>query len=260
MTVAASLSRFTSSCLHVSRAMPDPTAILEFTGVTVEADAMYDSGVWNVSLRLLPSELALVRMERGSLRLPLADAAQGLADVAEGSVSFLGRDWREVRPAEADRRRGQIGRVFDESTGSGWVSNLDVDENVLLAQRHHTGRPQKEIADEAARLARMFGLPGLPRGRPAHTRPHDLARAGLVRAVLGHPDLLVLERPTQGYPELLPSTVNVVRAARLRGAAVLWTTAEAAVWTNPGLRPTYKCAMSGAQMLVTREGEPATES
>src|SRR5206468_10049751 len=43
------------------------TPILEFAGVTVEADAMYDSGVWNVSLRLLPGELALVRMERGSL-------------------------------------------------------------------------------------------------------------------------------------------------------------------------------------------------
>ena len=239
--------------------MPDATPILEFTGVTVEADATYDSGVWNVSLRLMPGEMALVRMERGSLRLPLADAAQGLTDLAEGAVTFLGRDWRDVPPAEADRRRGRIGRVFDEGAGSGWLSNLDVDENVMLAQRHHTARPRKEIADEAARLAQMFKLPGLPRGRPAHARPHDLARAGLVRAVLGHPDLLILERPTQGYPELLPPIVNVVRAARLRGAAVLWTTAEAAEWTNPGLRPTYKCAMSGGQMFVTREGDPAAE-
>jgi ABC-type ATPase involved in cell division len=238
--------------------MTDEPSILDFSAVTVEADALYDSGIWNVTLRLGAGEMALVRLERGHRRLPLADAAQGLLEPVEGAVTFLGLDWRSVSADEAAARRGRIGRVFDAAGGRyGWVSDLNVDENVVLSARQHTDRPDREIADEAAKLARMFGLPGLPRGRPDRTRPHDLQLAGCVRALIGLPRLIILELPTQGtYPELLPPLVNALGAARRRGAAVLWTTVEPAVWTNPGLRPTYKCAMSGAQMLVSREEPP----
>src|SRR5215213_10872023 len=93
--------------------MAEAKTILELNGVTVEADPAYDSSVWNVSLRLGAGELALVRLERGVVRLPLADAAEGLADLHGGTVSFLGRDWHTVPPGEGAALRGRIGRVFD---------------------------------------------------------------------------------------------------------------------------------------------------
>jgi phospholipid/cholesterol/gamma-HCH transport system ATP-binding protein len=230
-------------------------AILELTGVTVESGPAYDSPVWNVSLRLGPGELALVRLERGVVRLPLADAAEGLAEHYDGTAAFLGRDWRSVSAGEGAALRGRIGRVFDAvgvgAAGTGWVSHLDVDENVMLARRHHTRRPSSEIEAEAAKLARMFGLPGLPRGRPSQTRPPDLQRASCVRAFLGTPDLILLERPAQGvYPEVMPALINAVRSARGRGAAVVWLTDTPAGWSDRGIRPTWRCVMSGAQMLV----------
>src|SRR4051794_36602440 len=124
--------------------MAESKAILEMTGVTVESQPAYDSPVWNVSLRLGAGELALVRLERGAVRLPLADAAGGLAELHDGTVWFLGREWPSVPPVEAAALRGRIGRVFDAvgvgAVGTGWVSNLDVDENVMLSQRHHTRR------------------------------------------------------------------------------------------------------------------------
>ena len=76
--------------------MAESKAILELTGVTVESDPTYDSPLWNVSLRLGASELALVRLERGVVRLPLADAAEGLAEQYDGTVTFVGHDWRSV--------------------------------------------------------------------------------------------------------------------------------------------------------------------
>jgi phospholipid/cholesterol/gamma-HCH transport system ATP-binding protein len=236
--------------------MGESKAILELTGVTVEADPAYDSPVWNVSLRLAPGELALVRLERGVVRLPLADAAEGLAEHYDGTAAFLGRDWRSVPAAQGAALRGRIGRVFD-ADGAAWASHLDVDENVMLAQLHHTRRPALEIEAEAAKLCRMFGLPGLPRGRPAQTRIPDLQRASCVRAFLGTPDLILLERPAQSvYPEIMPPLINAVRSARGRGAAVLWLTDTPAVWSDRGIRPTWRCVMSGAQMLA----QPAEES
>ncbi len=157
--------------------------------------------------------------------------------------------------AEGATLRGRIGRVFDAvgvgALGNGWVSHLDVDENVMLAQRHHTRRPSSEIEAEAAKLARMFGLPGLPRGRPAQARIPDLQRAACVRAFIGTPDLILLERPEQGvYPEIMPPLINAVRSARARGAAVVWLNDHPAVWGDRGIRPTWRCVMSGSQMLV----------
>jgi phospholipid/cholesterol/gamma-HCH transport system ATP-binding protein len=244
--------------------MGESKAILELTGVTVESDpASYDSPVWNVSLRLAPGELALVRLERGVVRLPLADAAGGLAEQYDGTAAFLGRDWRSVPAREGAALRGRIGRVFDGvgAGGSGWVSNLDVDENIVLAQRHHTRRPAAEIEAEAAKLARMFGLPGLPRGRPAQTRATDLQRAACVRAFLGTPDLVLLERPARGvYPDIMPPLINAVRSARARGAAAVWLTDTPAVWADRGIRPTWRCVMTGAQMLVMPAEESAASS
>ena len=243
--------------------MGESKAILELTGVTVESDPAYDSPIWNVSLRLGPGELALVRLERGVVRLPLADAAGGLAEDYVGTAAFLGRDWRSVARGEGAALRGRIGRVFDADAahGAGWVSHLDVDENIVLAQRHHTRRPSSEIEAEAAKLARMFGLPGLPRGRPAQTRLPDLQRAACARAFLGTPDLILLERPAQGvFPEIMPPLINAVRSARARGAAVVWLTDTPAVWGDRGIRPTRRCVMSGAQMLVLPADEPAAHA
>lgn len=242
--------------------MRQDRTILEMTGVTVESDPAYDAPLWNVSLRLAPGELALVRLERGVVRLPIADAAEGLAEHYDGTAAFLGRDWRSVPPDEGAALRGRIGRVFDAvgvgATGTGWVSHLDVDENVMLAQLHHSTRSSSEIEAEAAKLARMFGLPGLPRGRPAQTRIPDLQRAACVRAFLGTPDLILLERPAQGvYPEIMPPLINAVRSARARGAAAVWLTDTPAVWADRGIRPTWRCVMSGSQMLVLPGEEAA---
>jgi phospholipid/cholesterol/gamma-HCH transport system ATP-binding protein len=239
--------------------MVESKAILELTGVTVEADPAYDSPIWNVSLRLGAGELALVWLERGVVRLPLADVAEGLAEHYDGTATFLGRDWRSVAAGEGAALRGRIGRVFDAvgAVGTGWVSNLDVDENVMLAQRHHTRRPSSEIEAEAAKLARMFGLPGLPRGRPGQTRAPDLQRAACARAFVGTPDLILLERPAQGvYPDIMPPLINAVRSARNRGAAVVWLTDTPAVWSDRGIRPTWRCVMSGSQMLVLPDSPP----
>lgn len=234
----------------------DREYILELDHVTVEAQQEYDSGVWDVTLRLRRGELALVRLERGHVRLPIADAAGGLVEPQHGSVRFLGTDWAELFPDDAASRRGRIGRVFDFG---GWVSNLEVDENVLLARRHHTSLPHAQLADEAARLARTFGLPGLPRGRPGAVRAADLQRAAFVRAFAGQPDLVLLERPTQGvYPEAMPPLMHTIRAALKRGAAVLWTTADAAVWNDRGIRPALRAVMSGAQLLVAEDPNGAT--
>lgn len=88
----------------------------------------------------------------------------------------------------------------------------------MLAQRHHTGRDEEEIRREAANLARMFRLPGLPLWAPDRVRRQDLRKAGCIRAFLGRPQLILLENPTLGvYADIIAPLVNAVNPARRAG-------------------------------------------
>jgi phospholipid/cholesterol/gamma-HCH transport system ATP-binding protein len=226
----------------------DSVPILSFEHATIAPDRAYDTAVWDVNLSLRAGDLALVRLEREHTHLPLADAASGLIEPVEGRVLFAGKLWSQMPAAHGPRERAKIGRVFDDG---GWISSLGLDENILLAQRHHSGKPDRQILDEAAHLATMFGLPGLPRGAPIRAHPQDLRAAGCVRAFLGEPSLLILERPTEGvYSEIMPGLMVAIRSARERGAAVLWFTADSLVWNDSGVRATRRYVMSGSQLLL----------
>ena len=203
-----------------------------------------------MTLSLAPGELALIKLEARQ-RLPIADAAAGLATPLDGTVSFLGVDWQNMQPREAAEARGRIGRVFN---GIGWISNLDVDENIVLPLRHHTHAVVQDLYDQAADLSRVFEMPGLLRGRPNIARLSDLRRAACVRAFLGEPMLLILEQPERDvFPDIMPPLLASIRSARNRGAAVLWLTAESELWNQTDVGATIGCIMSGSQMLVVSE-------
>jgi phospholipid/cholesterol/gamma-HCH transport system ATP-binding protein len=234
----------------------ESTDILRFHDVTIAADREYKSGMCNLNSSLAPGTLVVVLLEKEQLHNPLADAAEGLVAPVQGTVTFLGEDWQTMTPDRAAAQRGRIGRVFE---GDGWLSDLDVGQDIMLAQQHHTRRPVREIKQEATQLCRVFGLPGLPHGRASNARRQDLQKAACVRAFLGSPILILLEDPTAGiYTDVIGSLIDMVHEARQRGAAVLWTTNELQVWNHPELGVTARWRMLGAPLCVIEEAKEAT--
>jgi len=221
--------------------------MLAFEDVILAPQPPYEVGLAGVSFSLKGADLMLVRVEEGLLRLPFADVAQGLVDPGSGRVAFLGEDWRALSPSRSAERRGKIGRVFETHA---WISNLDVDENVTLAQRHHTARPESEILAEAQVLAVQFGLGELPRGRPAVVRHSELRRAEWVRAFVGGPELVILENPTKDVcVGALPGLIGAVKAVRGRGAAVIWITDDARTLSQVAPESTQKFEFRGAALI-----------
>ena len=119
----------------------------------------------------------------------------------------------------------------------------------MLAQSYNTQRSEDEILDEALNLARMFGLPGLPRGRPGKVRRWDLRKAACIRAFLGQPALIILEQPVRGvYADFMAPLVNAVHSARRHCAAVLWTVTDPQIWNYPGIHATSRAKMFGSEL------------
>jgi len=223
-------------------------SILNFSGVTVRSSPEYETGLSNVCFELGAGDLLLVRIERENERLPLADASQGLLQTDRGTVTFQGNDWLNLSADRSATQRGRIGRLFDDE---GWISDLNVDENILLAQLHHTNRTEGEIMDEALKFARVFGLPGLPRGRPGKVRRWDLRKAACIRAFLGRPSLIILEQPVRGvYADFIVPLLDAVQAARRRAAAVLWTVTDPQIWKHVAQHTTTRARMRGSELQM----------
>jgi phospholipid/cholesterol/gamma-HCH transport system ATP-binding protein len=202
------------------------------------------------SLSVYSGELVLIRLARLEQTSTFADTCAGIIEPATGAVYFLGRNWPELPPDQANAMRGRIGRVF--RTGN-WINHLALMENILLPQRHHTRRSVRQLRDEAGELAQQFGLPGVPLDLPGDIPAADLQRAACVRAFLGRPALVVLEEPTAGiYLEIISALMNAVREARERGAAVIWLTRKNMIWNDQTLPVTQRYRLvAGKLMEVT---------
>ncbi|HKF74928.1 MAG TPA: ABC transporter ATP-binding protein [Candidatus Dormibacteraeota bacterium] len=135
----------------------------------------------------------------------------GLVRPTAGVVELFGEP---IKPGA--RALARVGALVD---GPGFVPHLSGLDNLRLAWRL-TGRPEAE-----AGLGPALELAGLGEAirRPYRTYSHGMRyRLGLAQALLGRPDLLVLDEPATG---LDPGHLRVVRAAVAsaveRGATVL---------------------------------------
>lgn len=215
--------------------------ILQFISVTLPATDRYNHEVAGIEFNVRPGDCVLVRVEEETVCPPLADAAIGLTAPVAGRILFEGQEWETLSADEVARNRSRIGRVFEEHA---WVSNLDVDENVTLAQRHHARRSPAEIRDEALRWARRFGRDALLSVRPAWAPRRELRIAQWIRAFVGAPPLLIFERPTRdATDEECRSFLDAVQEERARGAGVLIMASDERLFGEAPFSPTVSATV-----------------
>jgi len=216
--------------------------VLEMAAASLPAHGHAESAL-RVDLTVCAGDLILIQPGEGQTEQALANAACGLLAPVSGEVRFLGRDWAVTSPDHANALRGRIGHAFN--TGQ-WVPYRSLADNILLGQLFHTRRPYTEVRDEAAALATRFGLPGLPLERPARFSAPDLRRANYVRAFLGEPALILLESPARDFIiEILDPVINAIRAARDRGAAVIWFMLDTRLWFEASVPATRRYLAQG---------------
>lgn len=210
-----------------------PAALLEFRFAHLACERKESEPLDGINLTLRSGECLLMWTSRPAVGSMVADAASGLIPPSEGSVVFEGVDWRHRSARAAAKVRGRIGRVFGDS---GWVSNLDVRENLLLRAAHHSRLYGQVRRRELAAVTDRLHVGPVPDGRPAHVSADRLQQMQWVRAFLGSPSLVVLEFPGLGeHPDRLEPFATEVRRVTARGGAVLWITASETEWGCPML-------------------------
>ena len=194
----------------------EPVAVFDGAGVTPEAGG----AIVTLSFEVMAGEVVLIRIDRDSEGLPLAELALGLLEPESGCVRFEGRDWKSLNPFAQAAARGRCGVVLSQPT---WVSSLSVPENIALRLEHATSLASDTILDDAAAKARLAGLEAIDTRRPDFVAARELRVLEWVRAFTGRPVLVVLVCPEEGAPaRMLSGLTALVRQAAGQGTAVLW--------------------------------------
>jgi len=178
------------------------------------------------SLEVFPGELVLFECARNKPIPDLWDVFVGLEEPMEGSVRFDGMRWMEMPEKLKEANRLCVGCVFagSDKYESQWLDNLDIDENVVLAQSMNPAYSSRETDARLAVLMKHFDVTELPGKRPMRVSVKESMKAQWIRAFLpGELKLLILERPTYGMPtSSIERLEDRVAQVRDRGTAVLW--------------------------------------
>lgn len=231
--------------------MSSPAPRLAFIGVDAAgAEGGPATLLHQGSFELHPGELLWLGLEDPADMPVLADLAEGLEEPDAGTVCFDGRDWTGLPASAALAARGTIGRLH---SAAAWLSNLDLDENILLAALHHGRRTAPDLRDEAAAWAAHFGLAQLPHARPAWATARERHLCQWIRALLGPPALLMVEDPGAKIARAL-SAAEAAAVARLRagGTAVLWL-APRGLQAPPGLPGARRCEIVDGRLKAMPE-------
>ena len=103
-------------------------------------------------------------------------------------------------------------------------------------------------------MARVVGFTEVSTRRPDHVSIDELQRAQWVRAFLGEPVLVLLERPESGAGrDNVPGLFGLVDAALSRGAAVLWTTSDRSLWEHERWSRAKRFAIRDGRLTGDRE-------
>lgn len=151
--------------------------------------------VRDVSLTVESGQLYGLLGPNGSGKTTTLSCALGLLHPDGGRISVLGRPASQIH-----RLAGKVAVVFDQPT---LVRGLTVAQNLAYAQRllgHSGGRP-------AAETLQLAGIADLAERRAGRLSLGQSRRLAIARALLGRPELLVLDEPLSGLDTLGVTTM-----------------------------------------------------
>ncbi len=170
-----------------------------------------------VSFAIAPGELFALLGPNGAGKTTTVEILEGYRRADGGVVRVLGLDPAVAGPP----LRARVGLMLQG--GGGIDPRAEPLETLrLFADFHDPARDPDELLD-------LVGLRGVARTRFRRLSGGERQRLGLALALVGNPDLLILDEPTAGMdPEARVRTRALIRDLRAAGTTILLTTHDLA--------------------------------
>ena len=190
------------------------TARLQLSQITKRYPAVVAND--GVSLTVQPGEIHAVLGENGAGKSTLMKIIYGAVKPDAGEIRFNGEVVNIRNPQEA--RRLGISMVFQHFS---LFDTLSVAENVWLGLDKSLALA--EVTQRITDTAAQYGLDIDP-ARPVHTLGvGEMQRVEIIRALLTHPQLLILDEPTSVLtPQAVEKLFVVLRQLASEGRSILY--------------------------------------
>ncbi|MEU1049370.1 ABC transporter ATP-binding protein [Streptomyces sp. NPDC005897] len=182
----------------------------------------------HVGLTVAPGEFVAVVGPSGSGKSSLLAVAGGLQRPTSGSVQIAGTELTALSDKERTAaRRRHIGFVFQQSN---LLASLTVREQLLLPL-HIDGRLDTTARTRADELIEAVGLTHRAGSRPHQLSGGERQRAGLARALMTSPTVLLVDEPTSALDRVRSAEAVrlIAEQTRERGTATVMVTHDTAI-------------------------------
>lgn len=172
-----------------------------------------------------------------------------LLDPIDAGQILLDGDDISARGVDANDIRRRIGIVFQSFN---LFPHMTVLDNVTLGPRRAQGVEKRDAETRAVELLERFGLGDKVREYPNRISGGQNQRAAIVRALMGDPEILLLDEVTSALdPELVGEVLAVIRDLADRGLTMVLATHEMGFARDVANRV---CFLDGGQVL--EQGPP----
>lgn len=172
-----------------------PLPVIEMQGVSVGTiEDLSAIALEEVNWTVKPGEFWVVAGMHGSGKTDLMWLTAGIMPPQKGTYRLFGHEM-PIYGEELREERLRVGLVFENGQ---LLHHLSVKDNIALPLRYHRELPWTEIEARVKAMLEMTGLTPYADVMPGSLGRNWQKRAGLARALMLDPELLLLDHPLGG--------------------------------------------------------------
>lgn len=202
----------------------------------------------NINISVKKGEVVVIIGPSGCGKSTLLRCLNGLEEIQEGEVLL---DDQVVNPNKKNlsKNREKIGMVFQSYD---LFPHLTILQNVTLAPIKVKKRNRREVEKEALKLLERVGLRSKKDDYPRQLSGGQKQRVAIVRALIMHPEVLLLDEITAALdPEMVREVLDVVLDLAKEGRTMVIVTHEMQFAKAVADRVTF---LEGGK--IVEEGDP----